>query len=373
MFVPDLADQLFQDVLQRDDASGAAVFIHDHGHMVLAFPQGAQQGGDLGHTGSVQRRSDEILQFDVVVPLLQRGKAILLMHNADDVVDRLVVDRKARIAALGEALGHFLHGGIVRYGHHVHAGRQDVLGFHVIKLNGTADQLALAIGQLTVFLGFADHRDQLTFGDGVLLPCIEAAGQEVFPGSEQHVQRRKDRNQKTQHRREGHGHGFGHFLCHAFGGDFAKSQDQQGHDNGGNRRAIGIAHQAAEQYGGKRGRTDVYDIISNQDRAEQAVVTLCQPQHLGGLPVAIISLAFQADLIQRIVRCFSRREEGRHTNQNHQCDNHKYTAIVHERTINSFFVLFMYRNIHFSYYIIDMHTTQRVCCQIFVKKRFDQN
>ena len=53
VFVPDLANQLFQDILQRDDASGAAVFIHDHGHMVLAFPQGAQQGGDLGHAGSV--------------------------------------------------------------------------------------------------------------------------------------------------------------------------------------------------------------------------------------------------------------------------------------------------------------------------------
>ena len=274
--------------------------------MVLTLAQGAQQRGNLGHAGGVERRANQVLQLDVLVVFLQSRKAVLLMHHADDVIDCVMVDRQTGIAALGKALDDLVHRGIVLDGDHIHAGGQHVLGLDVVKLDGTADQLAFAIGQLAVLLGFADHRDQLAFGDGVLFSGIKPFGKELFPRTEQGVQRRKNRDQRTEHRGKGHGQGFGHFFCHALGGDLAESQDQQGHDDRGDRGAVYTAHQAGKQHGGKRGRTDVHDIVSNQNGAEQAVIALDQGQRMGGFLVTIIRFAFQANLVQRIVRCFGR-------------------------------------------------------------------
>lgn len=73
------------------------------------------------------------------------------MYHANDVINGFVVYRQAGIAAVGKSFGHFVHGGIIRHGDHIHARGQNVLGFHIVKFNGAADQLAFAVGQLTVF------------------------------------------------------------------------------------------------------------------------------------------------------------------------------------------------------------------------------
>ena len=54
VFVPDLAHKLFQNVLEGDDALGAAVFVHDDCHVMVLLAQGAQQLGDLGGAGGVE-------------------------------------------------------------------------------------------------------------------------------------------------------------------------------------------------------------------------------------------------------------------------------------------------------------------------------
>ena len=226
MFIPDLANQLFQDILQRDDARSAAVFIHHNCHMVLAFPQSAQQSGDGGHAGCVQRGADQAFQLDIFIALAHGGKTVFFMYHANDVINGFVVDRQAGIAAVGKSFGHLVHGGIIRHGDHIHARGQNVLGFHIVKFNGAADQLAFAVGQLTVFFGFAHHSYQLTFGNGVLFVGIKAAGQKAFPFAKNKVQRPKYRHKGTKRRRKGHCNGFRHFLRHAFGGDFAKRQNQ---------------------------------------------------------------------------------------------------------------------------------------------------
>ncbi len=72
------------------------------------------------------------------------------MYHANDVINGFVVYRQAGIAAVGKSFGHFVHGGIIRHGDHIHARGQNVLGFHIVKFNGAADELAFAVGQLTV-------------------------------------------------------------------------------------------------------------------------------------------------------------------------------------------------------------------------------
>ena len=302
--------------------------------------------------------------------LLQGRKTVLLMYDTDDIVNRIVVNRQTGIAALGKALGDLVHRGVVGHGHNIHTGGQHILGLDVVKLDGAADQLTLAVRQLAVLLGLADHGHQLTLGDGVLFSGIKPLGKELFPRTEQGVQRCKNRDQRTEHGGKAHGQSFGHFLGHTLGGDLAKGQDQQGHDNRRDGRAVNAADKAGKQHGGKRGRTDIDNVIADQNGAEQAVVALNQRQRVRCFGVAVLRLAPQADLIQRVIRCFCRREKCRQTDQDYQCDDHKYTAIVHWGTINSFCMLFMCRTTHFSYYNIDMHATQRVRRQICVKTCF---
>lgn len=130
--------------------------------------------------------------------LLQGRKAVLLMYDTDDIVNRIVVNRQTGIAALGKALGDLVHRGVVGHGHNIHAG-VSILGLDVVKLDGAADQLTLAVRQLAVLLGLADHGHQLTLGDGVLFSGIKPFGKELFPRAEQGVQRCKNRDQRAEH------------------------------------------------------------------------------------------------------------------------------------------------------------------------------
>ena len=67
------------------------------------------------------------------------------MYDTDDIVNRIVVNRQTGIAALGKALGDLVHRGVVGHGHNIHAGGQHILGLDVVKLDGAADQLTLAV------------------------------------------------------------------------------------------------------------------------------------------------------------------------------------------------------------------------------------
>ena len=56
MLVPDLADQLLQNVLHRDDAAGAAVFVDHDGNMGLGLLELFEQLADGLHLQRVDRR-----------------------------------------------------------------------------------------------------------------------------------------------------------------------------------------------------------------------------------------------------------------------------------------------------------------------------
>ena len=64
------------------------------------------------------------------------------------------------------------------------------------------------------------------------------------------------------------------------------------HDNGGSRGAVSIAQQPAEQHRCKRRRTDVYNVVADQNGAQQAVIPFSQGQNLGCLLIAILRAAF---------------------------------------------------------------------------------
>ena len=232
VFVPDLAHQLFKNVLEGDDALGAAVFVHDDCHVMVLLPQSAQQLGDLGGAGGVEGGGDEVLHRD---GLFQTGDVeILLMDDADDVVNGVVIDGQAGIAGFCERLRKLFQRNIVLHGHHVYARRQDLLHLHVIELDGAADELAFPVGELTVVLSLTHHGDELTFGDGVALAAVDEASQQLLPLAEQPGQRGEEGHQQVQHRRYSGSDRLGHLLGEGLGGHFAEDEDDyRQHDGGG--------------------------------------------------------------------------------------------------------------------------------------------
>ena len=93
MLVPDLADQLFQNVLHRHNAAGAAVFINHDGHMGLGLLKLFEQQTDGFHLQRIHRR-----QNDLPERLVRHAAAdikVLLMNGAENIIDRILIDQKS--------------------------------------------------------------------------------------------------------------------------------------------------------------------------------------------------------------------------------------------------------------------------------------
>ena len=329
MLIPDLADQLLQNVLEGDDALGAAVFVHDDGHVVVLLPQSAQQLGDLGRAGGVEGGGDEVLQCG---GFFQPGQIeVLLVHDADDVVDGVMVDRQAGVAGLREGLGELLQRNIVLHGHHVHTGGQDLFHLHVIELDGAADELAFAVGQFAVALGLAHHGDQLTLGDGVALAAVDKVAQQFFPLAEQPCQGGEEGQEQTQHRRYGGCNRLGHLLGEGLGGHFAEDEDNdRQHDGGGGGTPL-LTQPLGKEDRADGSSGDVHDVVADEDGGEKLVVLLGHRQNPGGGGVALLGTAFQAYLVQGRKCGLRGGEERGKRDQDHKRHQERYTAIVHNK------------------------------------------
>jgi len=87
--VVDLPDDLFEDVLHRDDALRAAELVDDDRHRELALLHVAQELADLRRFGDDVGGPQDVVEDDEVA-VLEEADEVLGMDDADDVVDRFV-------------------------------------------------------------------------------------------------------------------------------------------------------------------------------------------------------------------------------------------------------------------------------------------
>ena len=329
MLIPDLTHQLFEDIFQRDDTLGAAVFIHDDRHVVMLLPQDAQQLRDLRGTGGIQGGGHQIVDLRL---LFQASNVeVLFMDDTDDVVDGAMIDRQAGVTRLRKGLRQFFQRDIIRHRHHIHTGGQDLFHLHVIELDGAADQLTLAVGQLTVVLSLADHGHQLALGDGVALAAVNKMVQQPFPLAEQPCQRGKHHHQQAEHRRNCGSYRFRHLLGQALGAHLAEDQHHDGQHDGGDRSTPLCTQHLGENDGADRGCGNVHDVVAHQNGGQELIVFFCHCQHTGGRAVAIVGPAFQADLIQGRKCGLGCGEKGGERHQYYQRYPKRHTAIVHNK------------------------------------------
>ena len=327
MLIPDLAHQLLHDVLQGAQALGAAVLVHHDDHVGLGLLEDAQQIGDLGVGGGVEHGGDD--GGDVVVAVVAGGVEVLLVDDAHDVVDVLMVDRQPGVAALGEGLGDLVHGIGVLHRHDVHPGGEDLIHLQVAELDGGADKLALILVQTALGLGLVHHGDELLLSDAAVAAAAEDQTEQTLPLSEEEVQGTENEHQQPQNGGGEHGKGLGLLLGQALGGDLAEDQDDHGEHDGGHRGAVGRAHVLGEEDGAQGGGRDVHDVVADEDGGQQTVVVLRQGQGAGGPAVSGVGLALQADAVEGGEGGLGGGEVGgKGHHQEHGCD-HCDTLGVH--------------------------------------------
>ena len=262
VLVPDLADQLLQNVLHRDDAAGAAVFVDHDGHVRLGLLELFEQLADGLHLQRVDRREQDLAQG-----LIRDAAAdveVLLVDGAEDVVDGILIDEKPRIFRLGEQRGDlFLRRGDGEGGE-VGAVDQDILRALLGEVDGVFEQLALAFIDAAVLLHLVDEHEQLLLRHFIVGAEAEDLRQQLFPEGEDGVERREDPDEDLQDRRGEHGPGLRAVLGDAFGRDLTEDQHHDGDDHGGDRRAD-VAIVLDKEHGADGGCGDIHDVVADQD------------------------------------------------------------------------------------------------------------
>lgn len=192
--VGDLADDLLEDVLDGEQARGAAVLVDRDGHVVvralhlleqLVEPLGVGDEAGLVH----QRVDDGARAVRVHVP----GHEVLDVDDADDVVDGLVDHREpGEAGAQGQCEG--LADGLGALDpDDLGARHHDLAGDGVAELEHRVDHLALGVLDDAAFLGEVDELAQLDLGAERAFPEALAGGDGVADEDQQPGQRAEDR------------------------------------------------------------------------------------------------------------------------------------------------------------------------------------
>ena len=169
VLVLDVAEDRFDQVLQRDEARRAAVFVDDHGDLDAPLLQLAEKLAAFFRFGDEVGRAHHVAQADEVRHgLADVGEKILDVADAGDRVDVLAVDRQAGKALFGGDRGDVLDRRILADRADVRAVRHDLADRRVVEIEDVRDHVELGLLDHALFLALADHVEDLLLGHGFI-------------------------------------------------------------------------------------------------------------------------------------------------------------------------------------------------------------
>jgi hypothetical protein len=169
VLVLDVADDLFQHVLDGDQTGDAAVFVDHDRHVVARRPEFSQQNVQALRFGNEDRRAQRVAQVEFLAGEI--AQQILGEQDAEHVVLAFADRRKARVRRfqydLGDLFRRFLDVDHVHLGArhhdvaHRHVGHRQrafddgqCVGIHQVALEGAMEQFQ----ELFAVLGFAQQQ-----------------------------------------------------------------------------------------------------------------------------------------------------------------------------------------------------------------------
>ena len=311
VLVPDLADELLDDVLHGHDAEGAAVVVGNDGEVGLAA---AELGQHLGNKGALVHEHGLVEQGpDVHGPaaVFDAGLDVFAdLQDADHVVNAVGVHGQAAVALLAHVGEDVLRRIVHVHGGDVHARRDDALDRHLGKRQGRAHELAALGGQLPVVGHVFNDVGQLILRHGHGGLALDAAGGGVAEGGEHGGQGFEEHHEKPQRARRAHGQPLGVFL----GDALRQHLSCEEHDHGRDERAGGDGPHAPlplHGHGHERRDRQVQNVRADQQRRDRLIEVVEHIQRLLGAAVAVVSGGFEPDAARGCKRCLHDGEIGR--------------------------------------------------------------
>ena len=344
VLVGDLAHDLLQDVLQRDQALERAVLVHHQREVGVPAQELAHlvvERGGVGHEVGRHRHLGDheggqaVLLAGLGVEGVRGAQQVLGMHDADDVLLLASEHRQTGVARL-EALGQDRPRLGVGVDHlDARAVEHDLLDRALAQIERAEDAVAvllldhaLGMAELERALDLLAHREHVGVGVG-------ADPEQAQDGAHQRAHGAHDRREHQHHDpddradegrggfRVGDGVGLGQHL--------GEDQHQQRHQQRRHRHAP-VAEQPREERGGERGRQDVDEVVAEQHRADQALVVLRDAQRQRRALGAPVGARAQLAPRGRRQRRLGAREEGRQHQENQDREGGDPEGGVHGRT-----------------------------------------
>ena len=144
--VLDLADDLLEQVLERDDALHRAVLVDDDRHVLVLRRNSVRSAARSFVSGTMyagRRIRVEHDGRDAVV--VHRGEEVAHVEDADDVVERLAVDRVARVRRVDHRAQHVLGRHVDRDRHDLGPRHHHVRGLLVGEVEDLVEHLPLVV------------------------------------------------------------------------------------------------------------------------------------------------------------------------------------------------------------------------------------
>ena len=169
IFVQDLTDDLFQDILHGYDPGGLSVLIDHDRHMQLFLLHGVEQVSDAMRLGNKSRFTDQsgkLLQGLEFRPRILgiEFQRILIMYDSDDIVNISPIDRIPGISFLQHLFHKLLQKDLFIKGDHILPMRHDISGLCVIKGHDVLDHLRFILFDDALFMRFIHQINDLFFG-----------------------------------------------------------------------------------------------------------------------------------------------------------------------------------------------------------------
>ena len=158
MFVANLADNDFQQILHGGQAGGVAVFVH-HDHHVRAFL--LHLAHEVVHRLGFGHEADGAHQFPhapVLALLFFQFEHVAHMDEADNLVDILLEDRDARVLLRDDELAQMFERGLGRDGDDIGPRRHDFADYLIAELHDRLDEFAVFLLDQPLFGAGRDQR-----------------------------------------------------------------------------------------------------------------------------------------------------------------------------------------------------------------------
>lgn len=268
--VVDVADDLLQNVLQRQQSQRRAVFVHDDGHVYLVALELLEEVVDLLVFGYVVGGAQVFPPVEIAA-FVDEVQHVFDVEDADDGVDVVAIDRYAREARLDDGAAHRVEVALDIHGRDVHAGTHDVLDVRIDEIDDAGQHLflllALVLGDLQRVGEFVD-RDVGVFACGAFVEPVAQFDQHPCQRLEERLEAQQrygnDAGEAQRQVRGGH-----------LGDNLAEEQQDEGHQHGLHYKlpARGVErNECVENVVRQHDDQDVHQVVQDQNRGQHVVL-----------------------------------------------------------------------------------------------------